>query len=107
MSTGGPGGLALYEQTKRRHLDTALQCANQGITFVPMVAEPTGAWGPVALKTFAALSKTAAAESGSTPGTTLAQLLVLHSRRALSKHSRLNPLLATSLGRPDGMARRA
>ena len=65
----------MYECTKRNHLDTASLCRNQGITFVPMVAEPTGAWGPIALKTFAALAKTSAAESGNTPKVSLSQLL--------------------------------
>ena len=39
-----------YAQHKELHLDTAQACAAQGVKFMPMVAECTGAWAPEALK---------------------------------------------------------
>jgi len=68
VGAGGPGGLELYEAFKRDHLDTASCCARQGLTFVPMVVEPTGAWGSTALSTLSALAKRSAAYSGDHPG---------------------------------------
>ena len=38
-----------YEEVKRQYLDTASQCAQQGLQFVPMVVEAHGGgWGPSA-----------------------------------------------------------
>eukprot|EP00973_Karenia_brevis_P069800 9704853-Karenia_brevis.AAC.1 len=34
-----------YESFKRTYLDTERDCASQGISFIPMVGEPTGGWG--------------------------------------------------------------
>ena len=48
-----------YEQHKRSYLDTERDCAAQGISFIPIVAEASGGWGPSALCTFKALAKLA------------------------------------------------
>ena len=64
-----------YEEYKKTYLDTQQQCAAQGVTFVPMVAERSGGWGPVGLKTLGKVAKTAAARSGAEPGLLLTQYL--------------------------------
>ena len=46
-----------YEGVKRNYLQTADVCASQGISFVPMVAETSGGWGPTGLKTISKLAK--------------------------------------------------
>ena len=48
------GGFAAadYEGFKRTFKDTAQQCEREGITFVPMVFEPSGACGPTARAVF-------------------------------------------------------
>ena len=45
-----------YEGFKRQYLDTANTCSSQGITFIPLVAEVTGGWGPTGLKTISKLA---------------------------------------------------
>ena len=38
-----PGASAQdYESTKRSHLNTAAECEQQGVVFVPVVGEPSG-----------------------------------------------------------------
>ena len=54
---GGASAAAAYENFKRSFQETDSQCAQQGIAFVPMVAETSGAWGPQALKTFRTIAK--------------------------------------------------
>ena len=46
-----------YECFKRSHLRTAEDCEAQGMAFLPMVAEPSGGWGPSAVCTFKAMAK--------------------------------------------------
>ena len=48
-----------YAATKASHLDTANLCAAQGVRFVPLVAESTGAWEPEASKLLLHLSRSA------------------------------------------------
>ena len=54
-----------YEEVKRRYLDTASQCAQQGLQFVPMVVEAHGGgWGPSAAAVWKHLAKESASASG-------------------------------------------
>jgi hypothetical protein len=64
-----------YETHKRNHLNTDVECTRQGVTFIPMVAESSGGWGPEGLKTLRQLAKTAAANSGRSDDVTMGQLL--------------------------------
>ena len=54
-----------YEEYKRTYLNTAADCQQHGLSFVPLVAECSGGWGPSAMCTFKALAKAAAARSDS------------------------------------------
>ena len=54
------------------YLNTAGDCADQGIIFLPMVGEPSGGWGPSAICAFKALARAQAACSGQTRATVLA-----------------------------------
>ena len=58
---------AAYAQHKELHLDTAQACAAQGVKFMPMVAECTGAWAPEALKVLKHVAHAAALQSGEEP----------------------------------------
>jgi hypothetical protein len=53
-----------YSETKRNHHNTATDCDNQGVAFVPMVAESSGAWSPEASLVFKHLAKKAASRNG-------------------------------------------
>ena len=54
-----------YEAYKRSYLNTAQLCLHQGLSFVPLVAETTGGWGPSGMCTIKAMARAAAARSGS------------------------------------------
>jgi len=56
-----------YEATKRQYLDTAEDCRRQGVTFVPMVAEPSGGWSPAAVVVFKRIARAASARTGCLP----------------------------------------
>ena len=74
-----PGAAAeAYEHFKRRFLDTAAGCQRQGISFIPIVGEPSGGWGPSALCVFKALARSIA----NTTGRDVAEVLKEH-RQAL------------------------
>ena len=45
-----------YEGTKRQHLNTAEHCRSQNLSFIPLVAETSGGWGPSGLKTISKLA---------------------------------------------------
>jgi len=64
-----------YAVTKRRHMDTERQCAENGVEFIPMVAESTGAWEPGALKVLRQLARASALHTGKDKGVVLAELL--------------------------------
>ena len=49
-----------YSETKRAHLNTATDCETQGITFLPMVCETSGAWAPAASAVLKQLARQAA-----------------------------------------------
>ena len=53
-----------YESRKRSYLQTEEECRQQGILFVPLVAESSGGWGPSALAAFRKMAKRAAGRSG-------------------------------------------
>jgi hypothetical protein len=60
-----PGAAAeAYEQFKRSFLDTAADCQRQGISFIPIVGESSGGWGPSALCVFKALARSIANSTG-------------------------------------------
>ena len=52
-----------YAATKASHLNTAALCAQQGVHFMPVVAESTGAWEPEASKLLLQLSRGTAART--------------------------------------------
>ena len=64
-----------YEGHKRNYQDTQLQCEAQGVTFLPVVAERSGGWGPTGLKVLRKVAKAAAARTASEPGVLLSQYL--------------------------------
>ena len=53
-----------YCDTKRNHDTTESQCNAAGVTFLPMVAETSGAWAPESLKVWKQLATAAAARQG-------------------------------------------
>ena len=52
------------EHFKRSFLDTAADCQRQGISFIPIVGEPSGGWGPSAVCVFKSLARTVANATG-------------------------------------------
>ena len=76
-----------YAATKASHLNTAALCAQQGVHFMPVVAESTGAWEPEASKLLLQLSRSTAARTGDDAATLHSDLLqelsvVIRSHRA-------------------------
>ena len=57
-----------YEDHKRSHLQTEEECRQQGILFVPLVAEASGGWGSSAIHTFSKLARMAARRGVPTSG---------------------------------------
>ena len=53
-----------YSNRKREHQNTEDQCRAAGVTFVPMVAETTGAWAPEAMDVLRQIAVATAATSG-------------------------------------------
>jgi len=53
-----------YEQLKKTHLGTEAACLANGIQFIPMVAESTGAWAPTAAKVLRRIAHGAATSTG-------------------------------------------
>ena len=64
-----------YDIKKRLHLGTEQQCIDQGIDFLPVVAERSGGWGKAALQTFSKLTKIAARCSVESSGEIFSSLL--------------------------------
>ena len=65
-----------YEAQKRTHLQTAKHCADEGLQFIPLVAEAcSGGWGPTAAETWRVLGGLLAARTGDTPAAETARLL--------------------------------
>ena len=56
----GPGkAVQAYEHTKRQHLHTEAMCKQQGLVFLPLVAEPSGGWGPTAVMVLKRMARAA------------------------------------------------
>jgi hypothetical protein len=71
------GGAAAnqYEITKKLHLNTENLCRDQGISFIPLVAETSGGWGPSGLKTITKLAKRMSLTSEQPASLMVSQLL--------------------------------
>ena len=61
-----------YAETKRAHLDTAAACQAQGVRFVPLVVETSGAWEPEVL---VQIARAVASREGEDPAALHAELL--------------------------------
>ena len=64
-----------YADLKKAHLDTAQLCQAQGVRFLPLVAETTGAWEPEAGKLIAQVARATAVREGANPAALHAELL--------------------------------
>ncbi len=64
-----------YTDRKKGYLGTENACRTQGLDFLPMVAETSGAWAPEAMKVFRQLAAASAARSGKEMRTGLAGTL--------------------------------
>ena len=64
-----------YARHKELHLHTAQACEQQGVKFVPLLAECTGTWDPSALKVLKHVAHAAAAKTGEEPAVCYNQLL--------------------------------
>ena len=78
-----------YAATKASHLNTAALGTKQGVHFMPIVAEPTGAWEPEASKLLLQLSRCTAIRKGDDAATLHSGLLrelsvIIRSHRALA-----------------------
>ena len=77
-----------YEMVKRSHLDTETLCRRQGILFIPLVAEPSGGWGPKGAETIRRLARASDRRLGEEAGsgaTRLFQQLSVAIRRQTSR----------------------
>ena len=76
-------GARAAEARKRAHLQTAATCADEGLQFIPLVAEAaSGGWAPVAMQTWRQLAHCVAARSGEQPKVELEKLLSLQRENA-------------------------
>ena len=92
-----------YEDHKRSHQDTHLQCQGQGINFFPMVVEAVGGgWGPTATKVLYNLAKIKSTITGETKNTVLNHLyqhlgILLHRENSRSILRRCAPILLDAM----------
>jgi len=64
----GSAAATAYEAYKRSFLDTAVQCQEEGMIFIPMVMEAHGgSWGSDARRAWAQVAKAAAQLTGDSP----------------------------------------
>ena len=77
MDAGRQGGAAAaaYAAVKMAHLDTASNCQEQGLAFVPLVAETTGAWDPAATLVLKSIARAAAAREQAEPVALFSEML--------------------------------
>ena len=76
FAADGSRACLAYETKKRDHQHTAAQCAEQGIQFVPLVAEACGGgWGPTAVATWRSLGALCAAHTGEAKSIAVDKLL--------------------------------
>ena len=66
---------ASYAEAKAAHLQTARACAEQGVRFILLVAEATGAWDKEASKTLLLISRAVAAREEGQPALVHAEML--------------------------------
>ena len=66
---------AAYAQVKRDHQDTEQLCARQGVRFLPLVSESTGAWDMTASRTLRVIASSVAAREGLDGATAYAAML--------------------------------
>jgi len=71
----GAHAATAYEARKQTHQDTEAQCRDQGLQFLPLLAEGCGGWGPTATQVWRAFGRLAAAHSGQTQGAATEHLL--------------------------------
>jgi hypothetical protein len=64
-----------YCDTKRVHENTQAQCDAAGITFLPMVAETSGAWAPESLAVWKQLATATAVRQGRDAAAVLREML--------------------------------
>jgi hypothetical protein len=106
-AAGGESAAEAYTSFKRNFQNTAEECRRQGILFVPMVFEPSGAWAPDALRTLRELANISARRSGAEQSAVLGNMLqslcvvirtasarAVLRRRALAAAGSEDPLLA-------------
>ena len=55
---------AAYEQHKRDHLNTEVDCQQQGFAFLPVVAETSAGWGPSAMCVFKSFARALSSTTG-------------------------------------------
>jgi hypothetical protein len=72
---GTTAAVQAYEQEKRDQNQTAAHCTAQGMHFVPMVAEPSGGWGPSGLAALRRIARATEASSARAPGTAMREFL--------------------------------
>ena len=71
----GGAAAAAYATVKMAHLDTASICQGQSLTFVPLVAETTGAWDHAAARVLKCIARAVAAWEQAEPTALYAELL--------------------------------
>ena len=64
-----------YCNTKRSFENTGAECEAAGVTFIPMVAETTGAWAPESLAVWKQLASAAAIREGKDTDKVLQEML--------------------------------
>ena len=64
-----------YCETKRAYENTQAQCDAAGITFLPMVAETTGAWAPESLAVWGQLATATAVRQGREAAVVLREMM--------------------------------
>ena len=100
VETSGAAAL-LYEQHKRVYLNTEAECAQQGVLFIPLVAEYTGGWGPSGFATLQKLARIAGQRWGRDQEASLSHLLERLSVAIRSAHARA---VLRRAGSADGLA---
>ena len=93
---------AQYDNFKRQYLDTEADCRRQGITFQPMVAEPSGGWSPAAVLVWKQLARMESLRTGETAAKVAEkhfQRLSVTIRRACA-----DAVIRRTEGRPDTAA---
>ena len=96
MSLRPSAAVNTYAETKRTFLNTAAQCQDEGITFIPMIVDGAGGgWGEDAERVWASFAKSIATNTGAEASQTTAELyqslsLILHREGARAVLRRLS-----------------